>query len=76
MFGCSPTSDIFGASMQMEQSRVGKFLSSTAITPPMVGARSTSTTLAPPLARSSEAWMPAIPPPMTMTAPLIFLPGY
>src|SRR3972149_2525762 len=73
MFGCSPTSDSFGASMQTEQSSVGKFLSSAAILPPMDGPFSTSTTRAPASARSSAAWTPAMPPPMTRTESLAML---
>ena len=55
MLGCRSTSDILGASMQMEQSNVGKFLSKTAIAPPMVASRSTSTTRAPASAKSNAA---------------------
>src|SRR3972149_11024897 len=45
MFGCLPASDILGASMQIEQSIVGKVLSSCAILPPILGSRSTRYTL-------------------------------
>ena len=38
MFGCRPTSTSLGASIHMEQSLVGKVLSSWAIWPPMLGA--------------------------------------
>ncbi|MCJ7659725.1 MAG: hypothetical protein MUO67_11295 [Anaerolineales bacterium] len=55
ILGCRSTSDIFGASMQIEQSSVGKFLSSTAIIPPIVASFSTITTLTPALAKSKEA---------------------
>jgi len=42
MLRFSPTSESFGASMQMEQSSVGKFLSSAAILPPSDADRSTT----------------------------------
>src|SRR3990170_1247821 len=71
ILGCRSTSDIFGASMQIEQSSVGKFLSRTAIIPPIVASFSTRTTRAPASARSSEACIPAIPPPTTSTESLI-----
>ena len=41
MFGCVPTSDIFGVRMQAAQSSVGKVLSNLAMCPPMDGSRST-----------------------------------
>ena len=71
MLGCSPTSESFGASMQTEQSSVGKFLSRAAILPPMDGPFSTRITLAPASARSSAAWTPAMPPPMMSTESLM-----
>ena len=51
----------------MLQSIVGKVLSSCAMTPPMLGVRSTRWTFVPLSARSSDACIPAIPPPMTRT---------
>ena len=69
MFGWRSHSMNFGDSMHIEQSLVGKVLSSCAIFPPMVGARSTRKTLKPEVARSSAAWMPLIPPPTTRTSP-------
>ena len=50
----------------MEQSIVGKVLSNWAITPPMDACFSTRTTSIPLSARSSAAWIPATPPPITM----------
>ena len=47
MLGCRPTSTSLGASIHMEQSLVGKVLSSWAIWPPMLGAFSTRYTLKP-----------------------------
>src|SRR5208337_973365 len=44
ILGCRPASVIFGPSIQMEQSIVGKVLSSFAIWPPMEGFFSTRTT--------------------------------
>src|SRR4030042_4017868 len=55
MLGCRPTSTSLGASIQMEQSLVGKVLSSWAIWPPMAGALSTRETLKPAVARSRAA---------------------
>ncbi len=51
--------------MHCEQSRVGKVSESWLMWPPIEDSFSTSTTSAPPSARSSAAWMPAIPPPIT-----------
>ncbi len=51
----------------MEQSIVGKVLSSWLIRPPMLGPRSTKWTFTRASARSSAAWMPAMPPPNTRT---------
>ena len=51
----------------MEQSLVGKVLSSCAITPPMLGFFSIRETSIPISAKSSAAWIPAIPPPITAT---------
>jgi hypothetical protein len=62
---------LFGASIQIEQSSVGKFLSSAAILPPIDGPFSTRTTRPPAFATSSAACIPAIPPPTTMTVSLI-----
>ena len=59
--------------MQAEQSFVGKVLSNWAMTPPMLISLSTRNTFIPELARSSDAWMPAIPDPTTMTAPTLSL---
>ena len=67
-FGWRKHSIIFGARMHIEQSIVGKVLSSCAILPPMLGDFSTRYTLKPLLARSNEACMPDIPPPITNTA--------
>ena len=53
--------------MQLEQSTVGKVLSSFAILPPMWLSRSTRSTSRPASAQSRAAWMPATPPPMTST---------
>ena len=44
MLGCELTSYILGASMQIEQSLVGKVLSSRAMVPPIDGVSSTSST--------------------------------
>ena len=51
--------------MHWEQSRVGKVSLNWLMCPPMEGSFSTRMTSAPPSARSSAAWMPAMPPPMT-----------
>ncbi len=55
-----------GVRMHCEQSRVGKVSESCAMWPPIEASFSTSTTSWPPSAMSSAAWMPAMPPPMTM----------
>src|SRR3990172_159368 len=55
MLGCLWHSRNFGDSMHMEQSFVGKVLSSWAILPPMAGALSARYTLKPVLARSRAA---------------------
>ena len=68
MFSCWAQSTMRGVRMQAEQSMVGKVLSSLAMTPPMVVSFSTMVTLRPASARSSAAWMPATPPPMTRTS--------
>ena len=60
----------FGETIHIEQSLVGKVLSSWVIIPPMVGDFSTRLTLYPLSARSREAWMPAIPAPITITEPI------
>ncbi len=73
MLGCRSHSMNLGDSMHMEQSLVGKVLSSWAILPPMVGARSTRKTRKPEVARSRAAWMPLIPPPTTITSPKLLL---
>jgi len=75
MFGCLWTSTIFGERMHIEQSFVGNVLSSCAICPPMVGSRSTRCTVTPWFARSSAAWIPATPPPMTTTSLMGIFPG-
>ena len=66
-FGWREISTIFGARMQIEQSRVGKVLSSCAIRPPIDGSFSIRYTCCPWSARSKAAVMPAIPPPMMRT---------
>jgi hypothetical protein len=53
----------------MEQSLVGKVLSNWAIIPPMAGDFSTKWTKKPEFARSKAAWIPAMPPPATITEP-------
>ena len=59
--------------MHMAQSFVGKVLSSCVIVPPMESPRSTMYTLNPASARSSDDWIPALPPPMTSTDPCFAL---
>ena len=73
MFSCRPTSTSFGAMMHIEQSLVGKVLSSWAMAPPMVGLLSTRYTLKPDSARSREDCIPEMPPPTTITAPTLSL---
>ena len=51
--------------MHPEQSSVGNVLSSCAIRPPILGVFSTRYTLCPSSARSRDACIPAIPPPIT-----------
>src|SRR5512137_1736092 len=58
--------------MHIEQSFVGKVLSSWAIVPPMLGVPSSMYTLYPESARSRAACMPAGPPPTMRTAPTVF----
>mgnify|MGYP005624780881 CR=1 FL=1 len=70
MLICRPTSTSLGERIHMEQSLVGKVLSSLAITPPMAGDFSTRCTKKPEFARSKAACMPAIPPPTIATDPL------
>src|SRR4030042_3470669 len=69
MLGWRPASTSLGARMHVEQSLVGKVLSSCAIAPPIDGLLSPRDTLNPASARSSAACVPAMPPPTTSTAP-------
>src|SRR5512139_1391118 len=57
--------------MQMEQSLVGKVLSSLAIMPPMLAVSSTRKTLVPYLAAFNAQLMPATPAPIIMIASAI-----
>src|SRR5208337_1532198 len=75
IFACLWTSTIFGERMHIEQSLVGNVLSSCAMWPPIVGSRSIRWTTIPWFARSSAAWMPLIPAPMTTTSPMGIFPG-
>jgi len=65
MFSWWAAAAIFGVQMQLAQSRVGKTFDRPIIFPPMLALFSTTTTENPWSARSSAAWSPAIPPPMT-----------
>ena len=67
MLRLSATSTIFGERVHVEQSRVGKVLSSWIILPPMEGPSSSIVTWTPHEASSRAAVMPAIPPPTTRT---------
>src|SRR3989339_1048604 len=73
MFAWSAHMIIFGDRMHMEQSFVGNVLSSCAMWPPMEGLFSPKWTSQQRSARSRDACIPAIPPPMTtarfMSAP-------
>src|SRR3972149_3197696 len=71
MFGCLPASTSLGARIHIEQSFVGKVLSSWPITPPMLEDCSTKYTLKPKSATSKAACTPATPPPTTRTAPIL-----
>ena len=70
MFGCLSQSTSRGEMVHIAQSFVGNVLSSCAMRPPMPPERSMRWTLNPASARSSDACMPAIPPPTTATAPI------
>ena len=59
-----------GEIIHIRQSWVGNIVSNWDITPPMPGFLSTRYTLNPESAKSIEAWMPPIPPPMTSTDPI------
>ena len=67
MLGWELSSTSLGERMQVEQSLVGKVLSSWDMRPPMLGFSSTRVTGIPISARSREAWIPAMPPPITRT---------
>src|SRR5512136_2922924 len=67
VLGWLKQSAILGARMHIEQSFVGNVLSSWAILPPMLGVFSTMWTIIPLSARSRSAWIPATPPPITIT---------
>src|SRR5512135_2262874 len=69
MFRCLPASTIFGEIIHMEQSPVGKVLSSMTIVPPIDESFWTIWTLSPLSARSRAACIPPMPPPTTRTAP-------
>ncbi len=71
MLECLPALTSFGARMHIAQSLVGKVLSSCVMVPPMLGDSSSRYTLNPESARSSDACIPAIPPPTTSTAPTL-----
>lgn len=73
IFKCRPTSTSLGEIIHMEQSLVGNVLSSSLITPPMAEDFSTRWTKKPESAKSREACIPAIPPPITITDPKTLL---
>src|SRR5208337_5015240 len=75
IFACLWISTILGERMHMEQSLVGNVLSSCAMCPPIVGSRSIRWTMIPWFARSSAAWMPETPAPMTTTSPMGIFPA-
>src|SRR3989337_2092329 len=66
-FGWLNTSFILGDRVHIAQSRVGNVLSKRAMFPPIVGPFSMRVTLWPRLPRRIEAWIPAIPAPITAT---------